>query len=242
MGNDSITWLVGALVVLVLAIQVVIPTAITSAASVQTTGTATGELWSGTAATAHSMTYSPITEVTAFKKAASYSQYNDTKLSGPGNRSITIDGYAAHSSATWDNLTVVFTLAGVNATNNITWTVGTCNAANKTWITSPQTYADIDSTCLTPGGALVFNFVNQTAQLGANVTNITVTYQRYVDNTAYTLSGANGQITPTLTGKYYTTYLYGTTTNNTVNVVLLLLPLLIAVVVLLLLLKSSGMF
>ena len=243
MGDNQIVWLIGVLVVAVLAVQVVIPTAITAAAGVTTTGTATGELDTGTALTPFSLSYYPVTSITAFKKAAVITVYNDTKLAGArGAVTVPIDAYAANGGVAWEGVNITFTLQGVNATNNVTWVTGTCRGGNATWISSPQAYTAIASTCLTPGSTLTFNFVNTTLEDPSNVTNVSVTYYRYVDNTAYTLSGANGQITPTLGGYYYTSYGYGTTTNNTVNVVLLLLPLLIAVVVLMLFLKSSGFF
>jgi hypothetical protein len=252
MGNE-LNWLIGALIVAVLVITVIIPTTVTLTSSFTAPGTATAELWTGTAATAHLMANTPpIASVTTFKKAASYSQYNDTKINvgnstGNTHLHILVDSFAAHSSATWDNLTVVFTLQGINATNNVTWTVGDCNAANKTWITSPQTYSDIDSTCLTPGSPLTFSFVNKTAVEGAdltgtNVTNVTITYQRYLDNTAYTLDSAAGKITPTLTGYYYTSYTYGTGVTGSTLALVVLLPLLIAVVFFMIFMKSSGMF
>lgn len=242
-GDNQIVWLIGALVVFVLAIQVVIPAAIAAATSVQTTGTATGELHTGTAATAFGLTYFPVTSVTAFKKDALITSYNDTPLVGAnGVVNVPIDAYAAHGGVAWEGVNITITMEGINATNNVTWVAGPCRAANVTWITSPQTYNAIASSCLTPGANLALTFVNHSTvdEYVTNVTNVSVSYFRYVDNTAYTLTSANGEITPTASGYYYTSYAYGTTQNNTVNVVLLLLPLLIAVVVLVLFLQSAG--
>ena len=243
--DNAIMWVIGILVVTTIAISAVLPGVLTAIAGVQVQGTATGELWTGTAATAHAMAFAPIVATTDFRKAASYSQYNDTKIN-VGNAtptsnhiSILIDANAAHSSATWDNLSVVFTLQGANATNNVTWVLGTCNAANKTWVTSPQTYTDIDSTCLTPGSALTFNFVNVTAQNPTNVTNVTITYQRYVTSTAYTQNLLAGTTTPTATGYYYTTYTHGTAGTGNAVVILNLVPLMIGVVILLLVITSA---
>jgi hypothetical protein len=176
--------------------------------------TTTTTLFNGVPATPYQLN-APIISVSAFRKAgavSAYSQYNDTKLAGAnGAVTITLDPYASHGGNTWNNLTVVFTMQGVNATNTVTWVAGTCRAVNATWNSGPtQTYTDIDSTCLTPGGVLTFNFVNATTQSPSNVTNVTITYNRYVANTAYTKNDAAGTITPTLGGNYQVTYTYGT--------------------------------
>jgi hypothetical protein len=158
----------------------------------------TTTLFNGVPATPYQLN-APIISLSWFGKAgavSAYSQYNDTKLAGAkGAITITIDPKAAHGGNAWNNVTVVFTLQGVNAT----------------WNSGPtQTYTDIDSTCLTPGGVLTFNFVNATTQDPSNVTNVTITYNRYVTNSAYTKNDAAGTITPTLGGNYQVTYTYGT--------------------------------
>ena len=250
----DLKWLIGALVCFVIVISVLIPTTITTGNAITPAGTATAELWTGTAGAAHAVAFKPVASVTAFKKAASYSQYNDTKINvgnatGNNHLHILIDSYAAHSSATWDNLTVTFTLQGVNATNNVTWVGGTCSPGgfNTTFITNSYTLVDADSTCITPGGVLTFNFVNKTAVEGAdltgsNVTNVTITYQRYVTSGAYTLESAAGAFTPTTSGHYYTSYTYGNQSGTSTQVLVLLLPLLIAAVLLVIFLRSSGLF
>jgi hypothetical protein len=174
----------------------------------------TTTLFNGVPATPYQLN-APIISLSWFGKAgavSAYSQYNDTKLAGAkGAITITIDPKAAHGGNAWNNVTVVFTLQGVNATNTVTWVAGTCRGANATWNSGPtQTYTDIDSTCLTPGGVLTFNFVNATTQSPSNVTNVTITYNRYVTNSAYTKNDAAGTITPTLGGNYQVTYTYGT--------------------------------
>jgi hypothetical protein len=241
----DIKWLIGALVVFVLAITVIIPTAITSGNNVTPQGTASAELWEGTAATAHPVTYKPVVSVTAFKKAVVHTTYNDTKLVGAnGARTLNYDLYTANSGTGWDDINITFTIAGINATNNVTWVAGTCRPQNATWTTSPQTYT-VASSCLSvPGTWITFTFTNKTLSETniVNVTNITMSYFAYDDNSAYTLASAAGEFTPTATGNYYTSYTYGSTSSTSTQIVLLLLPLLIAVVVLLLFIRSSGMF
>lgn len=245
MGNEEITWIVGALVCFVLVISAVIPTAISLTSTFNSPGTQTGELWTGTAGVAHPVTYNPVVSVVAFKNKTAYSQYNDTKIAGAnGATTLKVDSYAAHGGNTWDNVTIQFTIAGINATNNVTWVAGTCNAANKTWTTSPQTYTDINSSCLTPGSTLTFTFTNKTLseENMVNVTNITMNYSRYTDSTEYTLASASGQFTPTNSGYYYTSYTYGTATTGSTGSIMLLLPLVIAAVLLVIFMRSSGVF
>jgi hypothetical protein len=175
--------------------------------------TTTTTLFTGVANTSYALN-APIISVSTFRKASSistYTQYNDTKLVGAnGAVHITLDANAAHGGNTWNNLTVDFTLQGANATNTVRWVTGTCNAANKTWTSSPQSYTDINSTCLVPGGVLTFNFVNATqAGVIANVTNVTITYNRYVTNSAYTKNDAAGTVRPTSSGYYQIAYTYG---------------------------------
>ena len=242
MADDKLMWLIGALVCAILVITVVIPTAVSSASNFNAQSSATGELFTGVAATPSTMTYNPIVSITAFKKAAVVTTYNDTKLAGAnGVVNVLIDSYAAHGAAAWEGVNVTFTLQGVNTTNNVTWVTGTCNFANKTWTSTPQTYTDIEASCLTPGANLAFNFVNRTLGAPANVTNVSVTYFRYVDNTAYTLDSAAGKITPTASGYYYASYTYGTGVTGGTLALVIVLPLLIAVAFLMLFLKSSGM-
>lgn len=176
-----------------------------------TTLTSSGELFTGVAATALP-TAGSVISVSSFSKAgaiSSYNQYNATPLvGGTGAINIVLDSEAAHGGNTWDNLTVDFTLQGLNATNTIRWVTGTCNGANKTWITNTQTYTDISSACLVPGGTLTFNFVNATDGVNiANVTNVSITYNRYVATSAYTLT-SGGSLIPTASGNYKTTYVY----------------------------------
>lgn len=246
MADNTLVWLVGALVVFVLAINVVIPAAVTAAAVVVTAGstTQTGELWDGTAATANTMAGHPVLSVTTFKSAAVHTTYNDTVLNVPGSRTLTPDTFAAHGGFVWDYVNFTITLQGVNASNNVTWVNGTCRGANSTYTTSPQTHTNVNSTCLTPGTAFTITFANNSEAGSAvvNVTNITMTYFAYNDDTAYTYTVGGNTITPTNTGHFYTTYLYGTAADASTNAVLLLLPLLVAVVVLLLFLRSSGVF
>jgi hypothetical protein len=242
---DELKWLIGALIVCVLVITVLIPTTVTLASSFTAVGTATGELWTGTAATAHAVTYTPVVSVVAFKNKTYYSQYNDTVvINGSGSRTLRLDTYAAHGGNDWDNLTITFQLQRVNATNNITWVGGTCSPGgyNTTFTSNTYTLSNADSTCLTPGANLVFTFANTTAdETGANVTNITLNYSRYVDSSQYTLASAAGEFTPTNSGYYYTSYTYGTGVTGGTLALVLVLPLLIAAVLLVLFLKSSGM-
>jgi hypothetical protein len=241
----ELVWLVGVLVCVVLVIGAVIPAAISVTSNFNVQGTSTGELFTGAAATANTMTYKPIVSVTAFKKAAIVTTYNDTKkaISGSTVVNVLIDSYAAHGGVAWEGVNVTFTMEGLNTTNTIRWVTGGCNVgANKTWTSSPQTYSDIASTCLTPGANLAFTFVNVSDGLLQNVTNVSVTYLRYVDNTAYTLDSGAGKITPTLAGYYYATYTYGTGVTASTLALVILLPLLIAVVLFMLFMKSSGMF
>jgi hypothetical protein len=182
-----------------------------NAASADTTTTTA---FTGTAATPSQLN-APIISVTSFMKAASITTNHSTPLVvnlTAQNVTIPIDANAIHSGIAWNNLTVSFLVAGANSTTNVTWVTGTCNAANKTWAAAGlQTYTDIDSSCLTPGGNLVLNFVNKTVagQIAPNITEVNVTYQRYVTNSAYTKNDAVGQVTPTASGYYQITYTYG---------------------------------
>lgn len=177
--------------------------------------TVSNQEFTGTAATAYTLN-APIISVTTFQKAATTTGTNVTKITvnssvSTKNMSIVIDAAAANGGQPWSNLTVVFGLEGLNQTNNITWLAGGCNAANKTWVAdTKQTYTDINSTCLTPGGKLTFLFANTSlGEPSTNVTSINITYSKYSTSTAYTLQAAAGTVTPTASGNYKVTYVYG---------------------------------
>jgi hypothetical protein len=68
---------------------------------------------------------------------------------------------------------------------------------------------------------------------------VTLTYQRYLTNTAYTQNALAGTITPTATGHYSTTYTHGTAGTGNAVVILNLVPLMIGVVILLLVITSA---
>jgi len=179
--------------------------------------TVTNQEFAGTNLTAYALNGAPIISLSKFQKAAQNTTgTNATKITVNSsvttkNMTIQLNANAANGGQPWSNLTIEFGLEGLNQSNNITWLAGNCNAANKTWVANTkQTYNDINSTCLTPGGQLTFVFAN--TSLGApstNVTSINITYSIYATNTAYTLQNSAGTITPTATGYYRTSYVYG---------------------------------
>ena len=242
MGFDNpVLWFVGLLVVAIIVVTIVIPTALTTINTVDVTGSTSAELWTGTAATAHTMANVPLVAVTTFKKAATVTTVNTTALVGAnGVVRLLIDPYAAHDGTAWNNVNITVNNSGANTTTNLTWVVGTCNTVNKTISSgASNVWNGIASTCLTPGSNLVLTFVNHTTtgEDAPNVTGVSISYLRYVDNTAYTLQAGAGTITPTATGYYYTSYTYGTVGSTTSKTVLLLVPLLIALALLLIVLK-----
>jgi hypothetical protein len=243
--SEKIVWLIGVLLIAVMAITVIIPTAITSASSAVTSIGSSTETFAGTAATPYSTTYKPIQSVTLFKNGAGTYTANTTVVNVNVTNAVVrvpIDAYASNSGGAWDKVNITFTLTGINATSNVTWVNGTCNGANKTWTSASQSYSDILSSCLTPGSDLVFTFANASGSTTqtANVTMVNVTYIKYSDSTAYTSDLLAGKLTPTASGYYYTAYAFGTTVAGSTSALLFLIPLLIAVVVLMLMIKTSG--
>ena len=238
--EEHIVWLVGALLVFVLAIQVVIPAATTAASGVNVVGTNTGETWNGTAASAHALANHPIVSVTDFRNSTFASAYNDTSIAGNSSvntttsRIFTLSTPIDTGTVSANKVTVVVksTLGtgsnvSVYANGNF---LGVTTGPTDTW--SGVANANPFNVTLVRGGANL-----------STVSNVTITYPYFAANTNYSVSNAaNGQVTPTITGTFYTTYTYGTGTTVTTYNVILLLPLLIAVVVLMLFLKSSGYF
>jgi hypothetical protein len=243
--SEGLIWAVGILVVCVVAIAVVIPATLGVITGANPPTAVSAELWTGTAATAHNMAKYPILSVTTFKKAALVTSYNDTSLTGAnGGRNVMIDPYAAHDGVAWNNINITLTIAGVNSTTNTTWVGGTCSPGgyNTTPSSSPYTLSSAASSCLTPGANVLFTFANRTTdgEDANNVTNVSITYWRYVPNTAYTVDLVPGTITPTATGYYYTDYTYGSGNMTTPTTILMLVPLLLALAVLLIVIKPLG--
>ena len=244
--DNMIPWLIGVLVCAIIVITVVIPTTTNVSNTVATIGTNTGELFAGTAATPHTTVKYPIVAVTAFKTAFVTVGTNTTTIvNSTGTGIIPIDSFAANDGSSWNAVNVTFNYTTANSTDNFTWIAGTCNPTNLTFATSTTaTTSSINSTCLTPGGNLVFTFVNNThgTDKPVNITGESISYFKYADNSSYTVSLSTGQITPTYTGYDYASYSYGSgITTNTFSLILLL-PLLIAVVLFMAFLKSSGYF
>jgi hypothetical protein len=160
----------------------------------------------------------PIISIGFFGKAAYINTVNTTPLVGAnGVMTIPIDAYAAVSGAAWEGLNITINNTGANASTNWTWTVGTCNAVNKTIASAlSQTWTDINSTCLQPGGwgapvTLTLTFANKTTtgELAPNITGVGIKYFRYAANTAYSSNFPAGTVTPFLAGNYKTVYTYG---------------------------------
>ena len=241
-------WAVGILVVCVIAITVVIPVTLGVITGANPVTAVSAELWTGTAATAHAMVHAPMLSVTTFKKATKVVTVNTTALVGAdGTVRIPIDTYAVNNGVAWSNMNVTINNTGSNATTYAIW-LGSmsslyCNAANKTLATlGSDTWSGIASSCLTPGADLQFKFANITGagQVAPNVTGVSLSYFKYVDNAAYTVDLVPGTITPTATGYYYTNYTYGSSNMTTTTTILLLVPLLIALAVLLIVIKPLG--
>lgn len=237
MADSKLMWLIGALVVLVLAIQVVIPTAITSASSFNAQGTATGETWNGTASVVHTMSYGPIVSVDDFRLSTYTSTYNDTLLASNDSANETAvftlsnldDGTVSGSGV---NITTIFEIG--EGSNVTVYRNGVYMAA----ITSSSTHTFGPYTELTSPLTLMYIFNGDNV---SNVTNTTITYPYFATNTNYTVDTALGAITPTVTGTFYTTYTYGTGITGATLAVVLVLPLLVAVVVLVLIMKTGGL-
>jgi len=120
MANNTLIWLIGALVVFILVIQVIIPGIITSSTGVSTTGSSS-ELFTGTAATAHVVANYPITSITSFLKAGGQSDYNGSKLTASGSRNINFAHTPILAGNSWNNYNVTITAQiAVAGTENIT--------------------------------------------------------------------------------------------------------------------------
>jgi len=246
MADGPVLWAVGLLVVVIIAVSVVIPSAANVISNSGVTGTATGELWAGTAATAHVMAAYPMVAISDFRKSTTHTANNTTGLvvnTSTGTVNFLVPANIVRTGEIWNNVTIAVKPAGANATTNLTWVDGTCNVGNATWASSSlQTYSGINSTCLPAAGSyLTLLFANKTTagETAPNVTYVTFTYFTYDTSTAYTSVLAAGTITPTATGNYYTTYTYGTTGSTTAELVLGLVPLLLAVAVLIIVLSTA---
>lgn len=237
--DSAIPWVVGLLVVATIVAGVVIPGVSTVLSSSNIGGTATAEIWNGTASTAHLMANKPIISVSDFRNSTAASTYNDTLASGNGS--------SANATKTF-----TFTYPDNGFVSGKTYTINPAvqvgNGANVSLylnghatpiatIVSTSTPSFAESNLESPLSiTYVFNGANV-----SNVTNTTINYYAFATNTNYSVSNALiGQITPTINGTFYTTYVYGNSNTTQINVVLYLLPFLIAVVLLLLIVYSAS--
>jgi hypothetical protein len=238
--GDELKWLIGALVISVLVITVIIPTTMNLSSSFNAQGSA-NDIFIGTAATPHTLSYSPVVGVSAFRIS--------TNTTTPTN--ATVLTYNASLNATehpalnarFDNGAVTGATydltysAVVGAGANVTVYVGTVNIATISTSTN-WSHGGRASSELVPGTVtFVFNGAN-----ASSISNVSVRYQYFNDSTAYAINTGVGTVTPTASGGYYMDYTYGTGVTGSTLALVLLLPLLIAVVFFMLFMKSSGMF
>lgn len=235
--DGAVPWIVGLLVVTVIAVSVLIPSAITAIAGVPVSGTATGEVWAGTAATAHAMANRPVNSVTDFRLSTYTSAYNDTLA--VGNTSVNTSKSFVLTTPIDDGLVSghglnITTKFQIGTGSNVTVYRNGVNiatvSATATHVFGPYT-SPISPTTLT----YVFNGEND-----SNVTNTTIQYSAFATNTNYSVSNAAaGVITPTVTGAFYTTYTHGTSGSTSANMILTLVPFLIGVVLLVIIISSA---
>ena len=219
-------WAVGVLVISVIVLSAVIPGVYQAITGANPSTAITGEIWVGTAATPHAMAHSPMQAVTSFKKTAVTSASNTVALPGAaGTRTITT--VLPIDVAGTMTLTVVSSIAPGNTTNV---TVGTCYLGTLTGPSDAWSAINATSCGLTTSPVTV-RF--QSTDTGNNITNVTLGYAHFADNTAYSVDLVPGTITPVASSRYYTSYTYGTPSMTNVNTILLLTPLLIAVALLL---------
>lgn len=173
MTDGKLVWLIGALVVFVIAIGTVIPAAITAASGVSTTGTITDELWTGTAATAHAMTKYPITSVTGFQKATGYSNFNDTALTSSGTRQVWFSRNPITAGDAWNAFNVTInaeiTAAGTETKANTTALAGATGARTVTLTRAPTGGAATFAYCLDDNGYDTVEITANGAALGTTV-------------------------------------------------------------------------
>jgi hypothetical protein len=154
----------------------------------------------------------PIISIGYFGKAENIKVINTTGITGAnGHIHFMIDSHAANGAANWEKINVTINSTGANSTTNYTWIAGDCRGSNVTGTGSPETWTSITASCLTPGAQITLNFVNTTTagEAPANITNVQLSYFRYVANTAYSSNLPAGTVTPFLAGYYQTTYTYG---------------------------------
>ena len=236
--DSAIMWVIGILVVTTIAISAVLPGVLTAIAGVETQGTATGEVFIGTAATAHAMAYKPIVAVSSFMKSLNATtSTNATVLTQNASTNATERPLL---NADWDNGLV--TGAGydlrysavIGAGSNVTVIVG--NTTIATISTSANwSHNGNPSSQLIPGTVTFrFNGANE-----SSISNVSVRYQYFQTSTAYTTQAAAGTLTPTASGGYKASYTYGTAGTGNAVIVLNLVPIMIGVVILLLVITSA---
>lgn len=242
MADGAVVWVIGVLLVCIIAVSVVIPGVTTAITGVAVTGTST-EIWAGTAATAHTMNNFPIVAVTTFGKTTNATTaVNTTVLTGNSSANATETptflspfDTGTVSGQTYDiNYTAQIGAGG--ATVNVSVFVGTTKIAE---VTSTNSYSATGRAPTEWSPSTVRFQFNGAAN--SNVTNVSVRYGYFAANTAYTTASAVGTITPTATGTYYTTYSYGTMGTTAAGTMLNLIPFLVAVVLIMLVI-GTGMY
>lgn len=234
--DTAIPWVIGLLVLSIIAVAVVIPTAYNAITTAPLVQTATGEVWNGTNGVVHSLANKPLISVTTFGLSTAASTYNDSSVTGNSSvntttsRIFTLLSPLDTGSVSGSHASIIVASSpGTGATVTVYANgalLGTTTGPTDTWsgltVTSPL------NVTLVRGGVNL-----------STVSNVTVNYYHFATSTAYSVtSTAAGALTPTTNGTFYTTYSYGSSNATSTQAILLLVPLMIGIVVLLLIVNS----
>lgn len=207
---DKIITMVTALVVII-AVSIPLMGAMTTVQG----GTATNEVWTGTAGSPHTTVYNPVTSLTTNTLKTVDTKTNSTALLG-ANSTRTLSPLTPLTSYTF-NVTIVS--ASVNYTiSNTTVTVGSCTLG--TLSSTTETWSGLSNTCLTSPMTITFH----SAGVGTNITSAAAVYYYWATNTNVSVS--SGELLPAVSGTFRSTYVYGS--DSSANTILALLPVFFA--------------
>jgi hypothetical protein len=214
--ESTIVGLVGLMILGIVIISVVLPTTIETIAVSNQVGTVSNEVFTGTAATPSTLT-KYVAEVAAFDLATYTTTTNQTDIVSNVSSFTTIN--ANFYNGLQANLTYCYNNA--DADNASIYHSGVRLGSIPQDASGCSVYTGEQSRLTGTQNITLINLNGTTA----NLTNVSFKYAYWAPNTAYTLH--KGDITPTATGTYRASYLYGTTDSNMATTLLVSIPILI---------------
>jgi len=230
--EDAIKLLIGIAILFIVGVTVVVPVLNSIIGDTTAHGSVSEEAWAGVAGTGHTLANNPVSSdtvtmtmlrnTTVTNVTPQYTGLGTAPNKNNASLFLTQTPFTTPNA----NISILY-----NATvDNQSVSINGHKLANITGVGDAQTayFSNITSSWLsTPS-----TYVEFSSDLNFNVTSITFNYSWKNAYTSFTLDRPNGIVTPSHSGRFYSTYVWGITNPDIISSILWILPILVALIVL----------